>query len=95
MKYVTTSDRVVIKPEPLEKTTNTGLIITKSEFDVVNQGTVVQIGPGRTTKKNVTIQVEVAVGDRIMFEGGTGIPVKIDGESFLVLNENEIIGIIE
>ena len=93
MIYVTTADRVIVKPEPLEKKTNSGLIMAKSEFDVVNKGTVVQIGPGRTTKKNVTIPVGVSVGDRIMFDGGAGIPIQVDGESFLILKETEIIGI--
>jgi chaperonin GroES len=62
---------------------------------VLNKGTVVQIGPGRTTKKNITIPVDVSVGDRIMFDGGAGIPVQIDGEKFLILKEEEIIGIEE
>lgn len=93
MIYETTADRVIVKPEPLEKTTSSGLIMAKSEFDVVNRGTVVQVGPGRTTKKNVTIPIEVTVGDRIMFEGGAGIPIQVNGESLLILKENEIIGV--
>jgi chaperonin GroES len=95
MKYITTADRVVVRPEPVEKKTSSGLIVAKSEFDVLNKGTVVQIGPGRTTKKNITIPVDVSVGDRIMFDGGAGIPVQIDGEKFLILKEEEIIGIEE
>jgi chaperonin GroES len=95
MKYITTVDRVVVRPEPVEKKTSSGLIVAKSEFDVLNKGTVVQIGPGRTTKKNITIPVDVSVGDRIMFDGGAGIPVQIDGEKFLILKEEEIIGIEE
>ena len=93
MNYITTADRVIVKPEPIERKTGSGLIVTKSEFDVVNKGTVVQVGPGRTTKKNVTIPIEVAVGDLVMFDGGAGIPVQVDGESFLVLKETEIIGV--
>jgi chaperonin GroES len=95
MKYITTADRVVVRPEPVEKKTSSGLIVAKSELDVLNKGTVVQIGPGRTTKKNITIPVDVSVGDRIMFDGGAGIPVQIDGEKFLILKEEEIIGIEE
>jgi|688.fasta_scaffold1096580_1 chaperonin GroES len=95
MKYITTADRVVVRPEPVEKKTSSGLIVAKSEFDVLNKGTVVQIGPGRTTKKNITIPVDVSVGDRIIFDGGAGIPVQIDGEKFLILKEEEIIGIEE
>jgi chaperonin GroES len=94
MKYTTTSDRILIKPEPLEKTTSSGLIIAKSEFDVINRGTVVQVGPGRTTKRNVTIEVSVAIEDRIMFEGGAGVPVVVDGENLLILKEDEIIGVV-
>jgi chaperonin GroES len=77
----------------MENKTSSGLIITKSEFDVLTKGTVVQVGPGRTTKKNVKIPVDVSVGDCIMFDGGAGIPVHIDGEKFLILKEEEIIGI--
>jgi chaperonin GroES len=95
MKYITTADRVVVRPEPVEKKTSSGLIVAKSEFDVLNKGTVVQIGPGRTTKKNITIPVDVSVGDRIIFDGGAGIRVQIDGEKFLILKEEEIIGIEE
>jgi chaperonin GroES len=95
MKYITTADRVVVRPEPVEKKTSSGLIVAKSEFDVLNKGTVVQIGPGRTTKKNITIPVDVSVGDRIIFDCGAGIPVQIDGEKFLILKEEEIIGIEE
>ena len=95
MKYTTTADRVIVRPAPVENTTSSGLIVTKSEFDVLSKGTVVQVGPGRTTKNNVISPVEVAVGDRIMFDGGAGIPVQIDGEKFLILKEEEIIGVEE
>jgi chaperonin GroES len=95
MDYVTTADRVLIRPEEVEKKTDFGIFIPTFDPDPVSYGTVVQVGPGRTTKKDVTIQVDLTAGDRVMFPSGTGIPVKVDGESFIILKEDEIIGVVE
>ena len=95
MNYNTTADRVLIKPEEIEKKTSTGLIIPTFDPDPMSYGIVVKTGPGRTTKKDVTIKVELTEGDRIMFTTGAGIPVKVDGESYIILKEDEIIGVVE
>lgn len=95
MEYITTADRVVIKPEPKANMSSSGLYVAKSDSDTTEFGTVISVGPGRVSKKNVTIPVDVSPGDRIMFMSGTGASVRVNGESLLILKEDEIIGIVE
>lgn len=93
MNYITTADRVIVKPDEEREKTTSGFIIAYDD-DPTSLGTVVQVGPGRVTKKNVVIKVEVGNGDRIMFTRGSGIPVKINGEEYLILKEDEILGVV-
>lgn len=93
MNYVTTADRVIVKPDEEREKTASGFIIAY-ENDPTSLGTVVQVGPGRVTKKNVVIEVEVTVEDRVMFTRGAGTPIKINGEEYLILKEEEIIGVV-
>jgi chaperonin GroES len=95
MNYVTTHDRVVVKPDTDEQKTSSLGIILAYDTDVTRYGTVMSVGPGRVTKKNVTVPVALSVGDRIMYIKDTGIPVKVEGESLLVFKEDEIIGTVD
>jgi chaperonin GroES len=56
---------------------------------------VVLTGPGRTTKKNVVIPVDLQVGDRVMFVKGTGTAITVDGQKLLLFKEDELIGTVE
>ena len=93
MNYVTTADRVIVKPDEEREKTASGFIIAYDD-DPTSLGTVIQVGPGRVTKKNIVIEVEVDSGDRIMFTRGSGIPIKINGEEYLILKEEEILGVV-
>jgi chaperonin GroES len=93
MNYTTTADRVIVKPDEERETTTSGFIIAYDD-NPTSLGTVVHVGPGRVTKKNVVIKVEVDDGDRIMFVRGSGIPIKINGEEYLILKEEEIMGVV-
>jgi len=96
MNHVTTLDRVVVIRDDKETTTSSGLIIPDLDPLVrTDTGLVVAVGPGRTTKNNVVIEVAVAVGDRVMFDSGAGINVRTNGEDLVVLKEDEIIGVVE
>jgi chaperonin GroES len=94
MNYVTTADRVVVEPDPDHETTAAGFIIAYDD-DPTRFGTVILTGPGRTTKKNVVIPVDLQVGDRVMFVKGTGTAVTVDGRALLLFKEDELIGTVE
>jgi len=94
MNYVTTADRVVVEPDPDHETTASGFVIAYDDTPT-RLGTVLLTGPGRTTKKNVVIPVDLQVGDRVMFIKGSGTAVTVDGRKLLLFKEDELIGTVE
>lgn len=86
-------DRIMIKPVVNEAVSSGGIVFTHTGEEKTNEGTVVAVGPGRTTDEDVLIPIDVKVGDKIIHDAGTGITVKLDGESYLVLKEENIIGV--
>ena len=94
MNYVTTADRVVVEPDPDHETTASGFIIAYDDTPT-RLGTVILTGPGRVSKKNVVIPMDLQAGDRVMFVKDTGIAVTVEGRALLLFKENELIGTVE
>jgi chaperonin GroES len=94
MNYVTIADRVVVEPDPDHETTASGFIIAYDDTPT-HLGTVILTGPGRTTKKNIVVPVDLSVGDRVMFVKGTGTAVTVEGRKLLLFKEDELIGTVE
>lgn len=94
MNYITTADRVVVEPDPDHETTAAGLIIAYDDTPT-RLGTVRLTGPGRVSKKNVVIPVDLKAGDRVMFFKGTGTAVRVDGQDLLLFKEDELIGTVK
>lgn len=89
-------DRIVVRRDAPEKTTLSGIIIPDTaEQKKKTRGIVVAIGQGRRNDKGELVPMSVSVGDTIMFENDWRDPVEIDGEEFMVLHEENIIGIIK
>jgi len=94
MNYVTTADRVVVEPDPDHETTASGFIIAYDDTPT-HLGTVILTGPGRTTKKNIVVPVDLSIGDRVMFVKGTGTAITVEGRKLLLFKEDELIGTVE
>ncbi len=94
MNYITTADRVVVEPDPDHETTASGFIIAYDDTPT-RLGTVILTGPGKISKKNVTIPMELKAGDRVMFVKGSGTAVRVDGQDLLLFREDELIGTVE
>ncbi len=94
MNYITTADRVVVEPDPDHETTVSGFIIAYDDTPT-RLGTVILTGPGKISKKNVTIPMELKAGDRVMFVKGSGTAVRVDGQDLLLFREDELIGTVE
>ena len=87
-------DRVIVKVEETENTTESGLILTQTAQDKSNRGMVVAVGPGKY-EYGVWIEVELVKGDEVMFEAHTGTPLNVDGEEYIMMRDNEVIAIVE
>ena len=95
MKVNPLNDRVVIKRIGADKQTTSGIIIPDNAADKPDQGVVVAVGTGYKTEAGEIVPLTVSVDDKVIFGKNSGHPVKIDGEEFLVLKEEEIFAIIE
>ena len=95
MKLRPLQDRVVVKRKDEETTSAGGIVLPGSATEKPQQGEVVAVGPGKKTNDEDVVPVDLKVGDHVVFGQYGGNTVKIDGDEFLILNENEIFGVVE
>jgi chaperonin GroES len=88
-------DRVIIRRIEEEKTTASGLIIPDSATEKPSKGEVLAIGKGKTTDAGSVIALEVKVGDTVVFGQYAGSEINSNGESLLVMREDDIVAIID
>ncbi|MCR5289457.1 MAG: co-chaperone GroES [Treponema sp.] len=90
MKIRPLADRVLAKPEKAESKTAGGIIIPEAAQEKTQTATVTAVGPGTEDEK-----ITVKVGERVMYDKYAGTAIKIDGEDYLILKNNDIIAVIE
>ena len=96
MNFRPTDDRILVDQDPIETRTSSGIFLHHEAAEAVNRGTVLAVGPGRYTKNGDTrIPVDIQVNDRVLFAPGSGLKVKVEGVTYLVLKEDEVIAIVE
>ncbi len=96
MKVKPLHDRVLVKPfEEEEEKTSGGIIIPDTAKEKPQKGEVVAVGDGRILDSGEKIPMCVKVGDRVLYGKYAGTEVKIEGEKYLVMREDDIYAIIE
>jgi chaperonin GroES len=88
-------DRVLVKRLEAEERSASGLYIPDNAKEKPQQATVVAVGTGRLLKNGEVRGLEVKAGDRILFGKYVGDEIKLDGESLLILREDDILAILE
>ena len=86
-------DRVVVKPEPEEQKTKSGIVLPDSAKEKPSEGTVVAVGSGRVLDNGQKVAVEVKVGDKVIYSKYGGTEVKIENEEYIILSERDILAI--
>jgi chaperonin GroES len=95
MKIRPLNDRLLVKRLAEEEKTAGGIIIPDSAKEKPAEGEVVAVGPGKVNDSGERTALQVAVGDRVLFSKYGGTDVKLDGEDFLIMREDDILGIVE
>jgi chaperonin GroES len=95
MKFNPLHDRILIKRIEEKETAKGGIIIPDSAKEKQQEGEVVSVGNGRKTDDGKIIPLDVKAGDRILFGKYSGTEIKVDNEDFLILKEEEILGVVE
>lgn len=83
------ADRVVVKPQPAEDKTKSGLIIPDSAKEKPQKGEVLAVGPGKKDEPT-----ELKVGDSVLYGKYAGQEINIEGEDYLIMRESDIIAIV-
>ena len=95
MKIRPLSDRVLVKRLESEEKTAGGIIIPDNAKEKPQQGEILAVGNGKLLDDGKTHQLNVKVGDRVLFNKYAGSEVKVDGNEHLIMREEDILGIIE
>ena len=95
MKIRPLNDRILVKRLEEEEKTAGGIIIPDSAKEKPAEGEIVAVGPGKLTEAGERVAMDVAVGDRVLFSKYGGTDVKLDGEDFLIMREDDILGVVE
>jgi chaperonin GroES len=88
-------DRILVRRIEESNTTRGGLIIPDSAKDKPQEGEVISVGRGKSNDKGEVFPLAVKAGDHILFGKYAGTEIKIDGEEFLIMREEEVLGILE
>jgi len=96
MKFRPLADRVLVKRTDEEQTSEGGIVLPGSAAEKPSQGEVVAVGPGKTSDNGDVQPISVNIGDLVVFGQYAGSnTVKIDGDELVILNEQDILGVIE
>ena len=93
-KFTPLHDRILVRRVEEVGTTRGGIIIPDSAKDKPQEGEVISAGKGKTNDEGKLFPLAVKEGDRILFGKYSGTEIKIDGEDFLIMKEEEVLGVI-
>ena len=88
------SDRVVVKPKDREKETKSGIVLPDTATERPQQGDVLSVGPGRVLDNGTRAELDLKVGDTVLFAKYSGTEFKHEDEDLLILAERDILAVI-
>jgi chaperonin GroES len=88
-------ERVLVKRLEEDEMSKGGIIIPDSAKEKPAEGEIVAVGNGKKTEEGKVIPLDVKVGDKVLFSKYSGSDVKIDGEEYLIMREDDILAVIE
>jgi chaperonin GroES len=89
------ADRILIRRVEEKESIRGGIIIPDTAKEKPQEGEVVAVGPGRLTEEGKRIAMEVKKGDRVLIGKYSGTDVKIDGDEYVILREDDVLGILQ
>lgn len=88
-------DRVLLKPEEAEDRTASGIFLPEGAKEKPMKGKVIATGPGKTNDDGSRTILSVKKGDTVVYGKYAGTEVEIDGKQYMIVKENELLGVIE
>jgi chaperonin GroES len=94
MKLIPLGDKVVVRPLEAEETTSGGIVLPEAAQEKQQQGRVLSVGDGKLLKDGGRASHEVSEGDRVIYGRYSGTEVEVDGESLLIMSEDDVLAIV-
>ena len=94
MKLVPLGDRVVLKQLEAEETTKSGIVLPGQAQEKPQQAEVIAVGPGGVVDGK-EVKMEVEAGNKVIYSKYAGTEVKLDGEEYIIVKQNDILAIVE
>jgi chaperonin GroES len=88
-------DRLVVRPMAREEMTKSGIVLPDTVKERPQEGTILAVGPGRTLDDGSREPIEVAVGQKILFQKYAGTEFKLDEEELLILSQKDVLAVIQ
>jgi chaperonin GroES len=88
-------DRLVVRRVEQKESIQNGIIIPDSAKEKPQEAEVVAVGRGKRLEDGTVVSLDVKVGDRILFGKYSGSEIKLDGEEYLILREDEVLGVLD
>ena len=88
-------DRILVRRIEADQKTAGGIIIPDTAKEKPGEGEVVAVGPGARDEAGRLVELDVKVGDRILFGKWSGTEIKLDGQDLLIMKESDVMGVIE
>jgi len=95
MKIRPLQDRIIVERLEEETMTAGGIIIPDSAKEKPQEGKVVAAGKGKVTEDGKVLPLDVKVGDKVLFGKYAGTEIKVDGKQYLMMREDDILGVVE
>ena len=87
-------DRVLVEPLDEKETIKGGIIIPDTAKEKPQEGKIVAVGTGKTDDNGKKIEFTVKVGDKVLFSKSGGTEIKVDDKSYLIMREDDILGVL-
>ena len=95
MKLRPMQDRIIVKRLEEESKTAGGIFIPETAKEKPQKGKIIAVGNGKKTEDGKVIPLDVKAGDNVLFGKYAGTEVKIEGEEYLIMREDDILGVME
>ncbi len=89
------ADRVIVKPKEAEETTKGGIILPDTAKEKPIEGKIVAVGSGKVTEEGKIINLNVKVGDTVLYGKYSGTEINVEGDEYLIMRESDIYGIVK
>jgi chaperonin GroES len=89
------SDRIVVKPLEAEEKTASGIVLPDTAKEKPQEGEVMAVGPGKVLENGTRQEMELKVGDKIIYSRYAGTEIKIKGVEYLILRQDDVLALVQ